>query len=170
MARYRHATSKTFAARPSLQRQVRRYYLSYPVLANACCKDKQRLPVAITRCENCGQETADLLEKCPNCAASQRRSPFIKFAYFYFVGGIIFVVLYGLYADRNVALFVAANWIALGISVACIAYGLPRKNSSDVAGLIYIAGLAWLVLLLAAGIALIWNNGIGVQELQWLLN
>lgn len=128
------------------------------------------MTVAITRCESCGQEFAEPTEECPNCAVPEGTSPFTKFAYFYFAGGIIFVALYGLYADRDVAIFVAANWFALGISVACIAYGLPRKNSSDVAGLIYIVGLAWLVLLLAAGIALVWTNGIGVQELQWLID
>lgn len=170
LTQYRDVIPNFFAVRPLIQRQVQRYDLSYPVPADACCNDKQRVPVAITRCEDCGQETADPTKNCANCAALQRTSPFVKFAAFYFLGGLIFVVLYGMYADRDVAIFVAANWLALGISVACIAYGLPRKNASDVAGLIYIVGLAWLALLLAAGIALVWTDGIGVQELRWLLD
>lgn len=128
------------------------------------------MTVAITRCENCGQEIADPTQECPNCAAPEGTSPFTKFAVFYFVGGIIFFALYGTYVDREVAIFFVANWLVLGFSVACIAYGLPRKDKSDVAGLIYIIGLAWLVLLFVAGLALIWTDGIGVQELQWLLD
>jgi len=126
--------------------------------------------MATTQCRNCEHDIDDQAKVCPDCGTPIGRSPFVKFTYFYFVGGIIFVLLYGLYANRDVAIFLAANWIALGISVACIAYGLPRKKSDDFAGLIYIVGLAWLALLLVAGTALIWNDGIGVQELQWLLD
>ena len=79
-------------------------------------------------------------------------------------------MLYATYADRDIATFVAANWLALGISVACIAYGLLRKDNNDLAGLIFIIGIAWLVLLLVAGTVLAWKGGIGVQELKWLLN
>jgi hypothetical protein len=126
--------------------------------------------MAITRSQKCEHENIGEANVCPDCGVRHKRSPLVRFTFFYFVGGIIFVLLYGIFVDRDVAIFVVVNWLALGIAVALIAYGLPRKDSDDVAGLIYIIGIAWLVLLLAAGIVLIWNDGIGVQELQWLLD
>ncbi len=126
--------------------------------------------MTITHCEDCGREIGSQSMTCTHCEETQRTSPFTRFTFFYFIAGFLFVVVYAFYADRDVATFVAANWLALGISVACIAYGLARKESNDLAGLIYIVGLAWLVLLLGIGVALIWNDGIGVQELKWLLS
>lgn len=98
------------------------------------------------------------------------KSPLLKFNLFYFVGGIVLILLYWQFIDANVAMFIAINWLAVGIALALISYGLPRKSSSDFAGLLYWLGIAWLVLLFAAGTVLIWSEGIGVQELQWLLD
>jgi len=94
----------------------------------------------------------------------------VKFTYFYFIGGLVFVLLYGKIIDAAVARFVAVNWLAVGLALALIAYGLPRKSTSDIAGFFYWLGIAWLILLFVVGTILIWSNGIGVQELQWLLN
>lgn len=126
--------------------------------------------MATTRSQKCEHENIGEAHVCPDCGARHNRSPIVRFTYFYFVGGIIFILVYGTFVDRDVAVFVAANWLALGIAVALIAYGLPRKDTDDVAGLIYVIGIAWLVLLLVVGTVLIWIDGIGVQELQWLLD
>jgi len=78
-------------------------------------------------------------------------------------------VLYGVLIDPAVAWFLAVNWLAAGLGLAFIVYGIRRKSTSAVAGFIYYLGIAWLILLLAVGAFLISNDGIGVQELQWLL-
>jgi hypothetical protein len=126
--------------------------------------------MATTESQTCEHKNSNAAGVCPDCGARHKRSPLVRFAYLYFVGGVVFILLYGTFVDRDVATFVAANWLALGIAVAFIAYGLPRKDSDDVAGLIYFIGIAWVVLLLAIGIVLIRSDGIGVQELHWLLN
>ncbi len=97
------------------------------------------------------------------------KSPLLKFTFFYFVGGIVLIPLCWKFIDADVARFIAVNWLAVGIALALISYGLARKSSSDVAGLLYWLGIAWLVLLFAVGTVLIWSDGIGVQELQLLL-
>ena len=98
------------------------------------------------------------------------KSPLLKFTLFYFVGGIILILLYWQFIDADVARFIAVNWLAVGIALALISYGLPRKSSSDFAGLLYWLGIAWLVLLFGVGTVLIWSDGIGVKELQLLLD
>lgn len=91
-----------------------------------------------------------------------------RFALFYFLGGIAGILLYGLFVDIDAARFIAVNWLAVGISVALITWGMPRRASSDAAGVAYLFGLGWLVLLLVTGIVLIFTDGIGVEELRWL--
>lgn len=125
--------------------------------------------MALFRCHECNHESRDLASFCPNCGAPYVKSPLLKFNLFYFVGGIVLILLYWNFIDADVAWFIAINWLAVGIALVLISYGLPRKSSSDFAGLLYWLGIAWLVLLFAAGTVLIWNDGIGIQELQLLL-
>ncbi len=80
------------------------------------------------------------------------------------------ILVYWVFIDVAVAKFLALNWLAVGVAVAMIAYGMPRKNDSATAGLIYLLGIGWLILLLAIGTVLIWQQGIGVEEFQWLLD
>ena len=98
------------------------------------------------------------------------KSPLLKFTYVYFVGGIALVLLCWKFIDVDVAWFIGVNWLAVGIALALISYGLPRKSSSDFAGLLYWLGIAWLVLLFGVGTVLIWSDGVGVKELQLLLD
>ena len=97
-------------------------------------------------------------------------SPLTRFTYAYFGGGFVFIALYGTFINAAEARFLAVNWLAVGVALALIRYGMPRKDSSDIGALTYYIGIAWLILLLLAGIVLIWNTGIGVEELQWLLD
>ena len=96
-------------------------------------------------------------------------SPLTRFTYAYFGGGLVLIALYGTFIDAAEAWFLAVNWLAVGVALALIRYGMPRKDSSDVGALTYYVGIAWLVFLLLAGIVLFWNTGIGVEELRWLL-
>lgn len=98
------------------------------------------------------------------------KSPLLKFTFFYYVVGLVLILLYWQFIDADVARFIAVNWLAVGIALALITFGLARKSSSDFAGLLFWLGIAWLVLLLLVGTVLLWGGGIGVQELQWLLN
>lgn len=96
-------------------------------------------------------------------------STFTRFAYLYFVGGMLLLLVLWLVADTSVARFVSANWLAVGIAVALMAYGLPRKATDPRAGFLFLLGVGWLLLLLIGGVVLFWQQGIGVMELQWLL-
>jgi hypothetical protein len=126
--------------------------------------------MASGKCNECQQELEGITGICPNCSAQQGMSPLIKFTIFYFVGGLAAILTYGKFVDAPVAWFLAMNWLAVGLALAPIAYGLPRKNTSDVAGLLYWLGVAWLVILFAAAAILIWNDGISVQDLQLLMD
>ncbi len=126
--------------------------------------------MAQIRCHECKQEIPDKAKTCPNCGAPRVKSPLVKFTYCYFIGGMVFVLLYWKFMDAAIAWFLAVNWLAAGLALPLIAYGSPRKGASDIAGVIYWLGIAWLTLLFVGGTALIWSNGIGVQELQWLLD
>ena len=95
-------------------------------------------------------------------------SSLTRFTWFYFAGGALLLAATALLADVATARFLALNWMAVGIALALISYGMPRKAKSDVAGAIYLVGIGWLVLLLIAGIFLLFNDGIGVAELDWL--
>jgi sodium/proline symporter len=101
--------------------------------------------------------------------AAAMKSPLLNFAYGYFVGGAAVIVLYWTFGDPLAAQFLAANWLAVGAGLALITYGNRRRRESEYARLLFLLGAAWLVLLFVAGLVLIWNDGIGVQELQWLL-
>jgi hypothetical protein len=125
--------------------------------------------LALTKCHACDQEVPGRALRCPDCGATVNASPFSKFAGFYFIGGLLLILVYWVFIDLAVAKFLALNWFAVGIAVAMIAYGMPRKNDSATAGLIYLLGIGWLILLLAIGTVLIWQQGIGVEEFQWLL-
>ena len=71
--------------------------------------------------------------------------------------------------DAAVAKFLAANWLAVGLALALIIYGIGRKSTNATAAFFYYLGVAWLIVLFIAGVILITNDGIGVQELQWLM-
>jgi hypothetical protein len=98
------------------------------------------------------------------------RSPLVNFSFFYFIGGLAFILAFGHYSDRAIASFIAAAWIAVGIALALITIGAQKKATNDVSQFIYLLGLAWLALLLAAGVVVIWFGGIGVEELEWLMH
>lgn len=98
-----------------------------------------------------------------------RSTIFGTFACAYFAGGLLAVLLFWLLMGGAVARFVTVNWIALGVAVALIAYGLPRKETNPRAGLAYYLGIGWLLLLLIGGLLLLGNQGIGVDELGWLM-
>jgi len=124
------------------------------------------------QCPACGQELGDDAANCGNCGATVQKtlsSPLLRFSIFYFAGGLLLIVLCRIVVDSHIANFVALNWLAVGFSVACIAYGMPRKDESPVAGFVFFLGIGWLVLLLIAGTILIWQKGVGVEELRWLL-
>ncbi len=91
-----------------------------------------------------------------------------RFALFYFPGGVRCILLDGLLVLCGAALLIAVLWLAVGDPVALITWGMPRRASSDAAGVAYLFGLGWLVLLLVTGIVLIFTDGIGVEELRWL--
>jgi len=103
-------------------------------------------------CPKCNQELGSELNTCPNCGASLQIRPLARFALFYFVGIFAFILLYGLYAGADAAGVVAAIWAMVGAALILIIYGRPRKAKSSVAALLYLAGIAWLILLLAIGI------------------
>jgi len=125
--------------------------------------------MASGKCNECHQELEDVTGACPNCSTRQRMSPLVKFTIFYFAGGLTAILSYGYFVNVPVAWFLAMNWLAVGLALAPIAYGLPRKDKSDVAGLLYWLGIAWLILLFVAATILIWNDGISVQDLQLLM-
>jgi len=95
-------------------------------------------------------------------------SPLVKFTYFYFIGGVIALLLCGMFYDLPVAKFLTANWLAVGIALALIIYGIGRKSDNATAAFFYYLGIAWLIVLFIAGVILISNDGIGVRELNWL--
>lgn len=95
-------------------------------------------------------------------------SPLARFAYFYFIGGAVALVLCGVFYDIAVAKFLAANWLAAGLALALIIYGIGRKTTNGTAAFFYYLGIAWLIVLFIAGAILITYDGIGVKELQWL--
>lgn len=125
--------------------------------------------MSITKCQERNHKKCDDERACTGDGIPTRKSPLDRFTYCYLAAGIAIVVLNGIFGQHEVAMFLAANWLAVGAALVLIAYGLSNKNSSDIAAVTYLLGLAWLILLLVAGIVLILNDGIGVQELQWLL-
>jgi hypothetical protein len=98
------------------------------------------------------------------------KSPLSNFSFFYFVGGAAAIALYAVFIDPVAAKFLLASWGVVGVGLALVAYGIRNKAGSDVAGFVYLLGIAWLVLLFLMGVAVICNGGIGVKELQWLLD
>ena len=98
------------------------------------------------------------------------RSPLVNFSIFYFLGGLLAIVAVWYFHDQAVAQFIGVAWLAVGIALALITIGNLRKESSEYAHLFYLIGFAWLVLLLVAGIVVIWTGGIGVDDLNRLLN
>jgi hypothetical protein len=101
---------------------------------------------------------------------SSMKSPLINFSFFYFVGGATAIALYGIFIDPAAAKFLLAGWIVVGVGLVLVTYGIRNRAGSDVAGFVYLLGIAWLVLLFLMGVAVIWNGGIGVKELQWLMD
>lgn len=89
----------------------------------------------------------------------------MHFAYFYGIGGIVFIALYGYLADADVARLIAFNWLAVGIALLLILYGRSNRHASDAAGLAYLAGLALLIIFLLYGGFQIWNMDLDWQQL-----
>ncbi|MEQ9562027.1 MAG: hypothetical protein RLN69_05860 [Woeseiaceae bacterium] len=96
------------------------------------------------------------------------RTPLVNLSIFYFIGGVLAIFALGYFVDEAVARFIGAAWLAVGIGLALVTIGAQRKSASEYAQFAYLLGLAWLALLLVAGVFVIWTGGIGVQELEWL--
>ena len=97
------------------------------------------------------------------------RSPLVNFSIFYFIGGLLAIVAVWFFHDRAVALFIGAAWLAVGIALVLITIGNFRKEKSEYAHFFYLIGFAWLILLLVAGIVVIWTGGIGVDDFERLI-
>jgi hypothetical protein len=98
------------------------------------------------------------------------RSPLINFSLVYFIGGMLFIVAFGYFVDPAMARFIGAAWVVVGIALALITAGAQRKATSELAHFVYLLGFAWLLLLLFAGVVVIWTGGIGVEDLNRLLS
>lgn len=119
-----------------------------------------------TKCKACKQEIRDDADSCDNCGAPvMRKSPLLRFAYFYLLGGIAFIGLYGYLVDPTVAKSIAINWVAVGIALVLVVYGRANRHHSDRAALVYLVGVALLVMLLAVGTYLIWKQGAAIPRL-----
>ena len=125
--------------------------------------------VALVRCRECKYEISDRAKTCPNCG-EPNTSILTKFTRYYFIGGFVFFPLYAVIINPIEAGWMAASWLFVGPSLALIAYGMPRKSASRLAGLLYGLGIAWLILALVVGIELIWIRGFGLHDLQRILD
>ena len=108
--------------------------------------------MALTKCRECDHEISNQAKACPNCGARKKSWPLTKFTRFYFISGFGFVVLYALAIDPYLLGYFAAIWLLVGFGLALIAYGRARRSESDVAGTVYLIGIAWLLVLLLVGI------------------
>ncbi len=108
--------------------------------------------MALIKCRECNHEINDQAKICPNCGVLKKTWPLTKFTRFYFIGGIVFVMLYALVFDPDLLVYLAAVWLLIGIGLGLIVYGRARRDVSDIAGPVYLLGIAWLIMLLFAGI------------------
>jgi len=100
---------------------------------------------------------------CEHCGALViRKSPLIRLAYFYVLGGIAFIGLYGYLVDVETAKSLTVSWLAVGFALALIIYGRAMRHASDRAAFIYLTGLALLAILLVVGVWLLWQQGFAV--------
>lgn len=121
-------------------------------------------------CKKCSQPAGIDARSCEHCGAPiAAKSSLGRLAYLYFGGGIAFLGLYSYLVDLDGARVLALRWLAVGVSLVMIVYGRAKRHESDVANLVYLAGLAMLVFLLVVGIILVINQGIAVPKvLEWL--
>ena len=122
-------------------------------------------------CKECKEVMPGNAKACANCGALvTARSPLVRLAYFYVVGGIAFIALYGYLVDPVTARSLAVSWLAVGLALALIIYGRAKRHASDTAALIYLAGLALLVIMLAVGVFLLWKQGAAIPLTREFLN
>ncbi len=118
-------------------------------------------------CKECKHSLPDGAKSCENCGALvTARSPLIRLVYFYFAGGLAFIGLYIYLFDIESTKSLVFRWLAVGFSLALIVYGRSKRHASAVAGLLYLVGLAVLVILLLTGIYLVWDQGIAIPVLR----
>lgn len=108
--------------------------------------------MALIKCRECNHEISNQEKICANCGALKKTWPLTNFTRFYFIGGFVFVMLYALIFDPDLLAYLAAVWLLIGIGLGLIVYGRARRDVSDIAGPVYLLGIAWLITLLFAGI------------------
>lgn len=126
-----------------------------PQTVTTTCKDRYSAKVilmALTKCRECNHKISNQAQTCPNCGALKKTWPLTKFTRFYFIGGFVFVTLYALVFNPDLLAYLAAVWLLIGFGLALIVYGRARRNVSDIAGPVYLLGIAWLIMLFIAGI------------------
>lgn len=84
------------------------------------------------------------------------QSPLFRFSVFYALGGLALIGLSGYLEGMATASSVAIVWALVGVPLVLIVLGRMNREVSDSASLMYLVGLAILVLLLAVGIFEIW--------------
>ena len=113
--------------------------------------------MTLTRCRKCDHEISSKVKTCPNCNSPVKMWPLAKFTWFYLIGGSVFVILSGVLVNHDAVGYVAAIWLLVGLALVLIVYGRARRSTSDVAGSMYLLGIAWLISLLIVGIFRILN-------------
>jgi len=96
---------------------------------------------------------------CTACGKTQGvTSPLTRFSYFYVGGGLAFIILLHFILERPLTRYLMYSWAAVGIALALIVFGRSRRAESDSAGLMYLLGIAWLILLFVVGIVFNWQQ------------